>query len=370
MARVFGQVTIIGVGMIGGSLGRALLARGLAKRVIGVDSSPAALSAAAALGAVSRGTLSLAEGLRGAELVILATPVMATLKLLPELGRLAGDTLLVSDVSSTKEQVVRVATGALPAFASFIGGHPMAGSDKAGVEALDENLFENALYILTTDEQTRPEALEAMRGLVQGLGAVPAVMDARRHDLLVGAVSHLPHLAATALVAAVAGKQDYKNELLALAVGGFRDTTRVALGDPEMWKDICLTNAENIVRLLDDYIGVLVRLRELTGRGDGEALLAGFRAASEFRRQVPHRSKGILPVILNLFVYIPDKPGVIGEVAAGLGAAGINIAEIELLRIREEEGGPLRLGFLSEEARLAAARELEARGWRVEVQEG
>lgn len=365
----FSRVTIIGVGMIGGSLGRALLSRGIAAEVVGVDPSAVVLETAASLGAVSRGTTSLAQGVDGATLVVLSTPVGITLQLLPQLAGLLAPDVIVTDVGSTKVEVMSRARSLLPDGLCFVGGHPMTGSEKGGVRGLDAHLFENALYVLTPDGCGEGDALDRVTGMVRGIGAFPVVMDARRHDFLAAAVSHLPHLAATALVRTVAGLTAYRNEILALAAGGFRDATRVAQGSPEMWKDICLSNADEIGLLLDRYIEGLAHLRRMVGEKDEKGLLAEFRDAREFRLQVPFRGKGILPTLFNLYVYVPDRPGIIGEMASGLGGAGINIAEIELLRVREEEGGPLRLGFLSEEGRADAAALLKADGYRAEIRE-
>ncbi len=367
---LFNHVAVVGAGMIGGSLGRAMLVRGLAARVTGVDPSPETLEAAVQLGAVSDGTVSLKKGVAGTDLVILAAPVQAALSLLAELAPLLGEGVLVTDVCSTKQVMMDRARAVLPAHVSFVGGHPMAGSDKGGVGALDEFLFENALYVLTADDGTDPAAVGALKKLVAGLGAVPVVMTPERHDFLAAVISHLPHMAASALARAAAGKKEAREELLALAAGGFRDTTRVAMANPEMWRDICLTNVENITRLLDEYIGELAALKEAIAAGDGAELLARFQAAREFRLQVPARGKGIIPSIFNLFVFIPDRPGIIGEVTGRLGAGGVNIAEIELLRVREEVGGPIRLGFLSVEARDRAYNLLTRAGYRVEIREG
>ena len=366
MAVLFQRAVIVGVGMVGGSLGRAMLSRGLVREVVGIDATLGAMEQAVALGAVTAAGDDL-SAVSGADLVILATPVNTTLRLLWELPAWLQAGAVVTDVCSTKADVVSRAEEVLPAGVTFVGGHPMAGSEKQGVTALDENLFENAIYVLTANESP---ALEKMAALVRGLGAVPLVMAAQKHDRLVAAISHLPHLVATALVSAVAGMKAEKNELLALAAGGFRDTTRVALGNPEMWQDICLTNRENILALLDQLVDELMSVRRMVATGAAEGLTKHFRAARDFRLQVPSRGKGILPAVYNLYVYVPDKPGIIGEVAGLLGGAGINIAEIELLRVREEEGGPLRLGFDSEEKRLLAVGILAAQEFRVQMQEG
>jgi len=353
--------------MVGGSLGRALLTRKLARTVTGVDPAPGVLEKAVELGALSCGAASLADGVKGAELIVLATPVAATLSLLSELGNLLiEDKVLISDVCSTKAQIVNHAASVLPPRVSFVGGHPMAGSEKEGVAALNETLFENAVYILTTTPGDDPFALETMEKAVRGLGAVPLFMEAAQHDRVAATISHLPHMAAAALVQTAAGCTEYREELLALAAGGFRDTTRVAMGSPEMWKDICLSNSENIIDMIDKLRTELDIVSSLIADGSENALESYFEQAREFRRTLPYSGKGILPPIYNLYVYVADRPGIIGEAATLLGTAGINIAEIELLRVREEEGAPLRLGFLSTQSRSKAAAKLNQEGFRTE----
>ena len=368
MGFLFPRAAIVGVGMIGGSLGRALLTRGLVRDVVGIDPQPGIGDAALAAGAVTEAADTLEAGLVDADLVVLACPVMVTLEMLPRIAPLLKAGAVVTDVCSTKEAVMKRAAAVLHKPEMFVGGHPMAGSEKDGVAALDEFLFENAIYVLTPDGQT--EALARMEALVCGLGAVPFVLDAAHHDHLVAAVSHLPHIAATSLVQAVAGLRRDKNELLALAAGGFRDTTRVAMGSPQMWKDICLSNRDNIVELLDVLACELGQVRALVAAGDESGLLEHFRVARAFRKEVPSRGRGILPQVFNVYVHVPDRPGVFGEVTGLLGRAGINIAEIELLRVREEEGGPLRVGFTNEENRRVALGVLAKQGFRAEIQEG
>lgn len=368
MAILFQRVALVGVGMVGGSLGRAMLKRGLVQEVVGIDAQAGALEKALALGAVTITADSLQEGTAEADLVVLAAPVMAVLGLLEEIAPYLKKGAVVTDVCSTKSAVIEKAEAVLPDSVTFVGGHPMAGSEKEGVEALDENLFENAVYMLTYLEPS--EAGNRLASLVEMLGAYPVEMDAKEHDRVVASVSHLPHMAATALVETVAANTAELEQIKTLAASGFRDTTRIAMGNPEMWKDICLTNQEHLVPLMDIYIQELTEVRDLVAAGDRTGLLEHFDRAREFRRQIPSRGKGILPAIYNLYVYVPDRAGIIGEVAGRLGAVGINIAEIELLRVREEEGGPLRLGFIREESRRLAAGVLREHGFRTDVQEG
>ena len=368
MAFLFQRVALVGVGMVGGSLGRAMLKGGLVKDVVGIDPLAGVTEKALELGATTEAARSLEEGVRGADLVVLAAPVMAVLDLLEQVGPFLQAGAVVTDVSSTKAAVMQKASAMLPKSVTFVGGHPMAGSEKDGVEALDENLFENAVYVLTYGVGDKQG--DRFASLVERLGAVPVKMNAQQHDRVVASVSHLPHMAASALAETVAANTDDRERILTLAASGFRDSTRVAMGSPKMWTDICLTNQAQIATLLETYIGELTQVRELVAASDSSGLLEHFQRARDFRRQVPSRGKGILPTVYNLYVYVPDKAGVIGEVAGLLGDAGINIAEIELLRVREEEGGPLRLGFITEESLRLASGVLARHGFRTGVQEG
>ncbi|MGI6659915.1 MAG: prephenate dehydrogenase/arogenate dehydrogenase family protein [Dethiobacteraceae bacterium] len=359
------RVAILGVGMMGGSLGKALLKRDLAVEVIGYDADPAAVQLARQVGAVTHAAATAAEAVAAAELVVLAVPVQAACRLLREMAPYLSPGCLVTDLCSTKAAVTKAAEEALPAAAAFVGGHPMAGSEKTGVLAAEADLFENAIYILTG---TASAELTAMQDLVWRLGGLPVVMTPEQHDRQVAAISHLPHLTAAVLVQTVAGLGETA-ELLSLAGGGFRDSTRIALGCPRMWKDICLSNRDNLLTMLDMFADRLSEVRQLVAQADAAGLLAYFAAAREVRQQVPLRGKGLLPLLYNLFVFVPDRPGLIGEVTGLLGEGGINIAEIELLRVREKTGGPLRLGFVTAAARDAAAEILQTAGLRVERQE-
>ena len=204
MKRPFTRAAIIGVGMVGGSFGKALLERRLAKEVVGYDRKEDAVKKALSLGAVTQGASSLEEAVRESDLVVLAAPVMATLKLLPQIAPLLAAGAIVTDVCSTKKAVMDQAQKVLPPTVAFVGGHPMAGSEKDGVEALDANLFENAISVITSPEA---EALARIKQLV-GIWEPFRPVSPAKHDELVAAVSHLPHLASAALVSAVAGRKE------------------------------------------------------------------------------------------------------------------------------------------------------------------
>lgn len=359
---LFDNVVIIGVGLIGGSLGMALLSRGLAGKVTGVDLDPENLSMAVETEAVSQGVPDYKTVISDADLVVVATPVGFTLEIVKNIVPLVKPGCVITDVGSTKGKIVNEVQKLLPEGVHFIGGHPMTGSEITGVKGADRYLFENAVYVLTPANTTDREVVSKLRVMIESLGAKVVELDADEHDLMVAAVSHLPHLAATALVNTV-GEIDKDHEgLLMLAAGGFRDTTRVASGHSLMWKDICISNSDNILAVLEKYIGSLLQIRQFIETCDAIGLEDGFIKARKLRENIPSKLRGYLPLIHEIVVTVPDKPGVIGNLAGILGSHDININDIEILRVREGEGGTIRLALGSEEQIERAVRVLREKG--------
>ncbi|KKM08816.1 prephenate dehydrogenase [Clostridiales bacterium PH28_bin88] len=344
------KVTIIGLGLIGGSLGMAWTQGGAVQEVNGVDMDPEALQMGLETRAIHRGTTDLAEGVKDADIVVLATPVGQV----PEMARRISPYLkpgcVVTDVGSTKRGIVDQLEASLPPGVHYVGGHPMAGSEQAGIRAADRYLFENAVYLLTPTTRTSAAALEQVTKLVGATGARVITIDPDEHDLIVAAVSHLPHLLAVALVGTVDRVALAHPEALMLAAGGFRDTTRVAGGNPVMWRDICLANREKLLQMLGYFRRVLDEMETSIEAGDGPDLARRFEQARSVRGQIPAKMKGLLPSLYEVVVTVPDRPGVIGQMARLLGDHDINIIDIEILRVREGEGGSIRLGFQTEPA--------------------
>jgi prephenate dehydrogenase len=258
---MFNRVAIIGLGLIGGSLGLALRQAKAAQQVAGYDLYKGVGDRARKLGAIDQSCASLAEAARGSELIILATPVGAMRFLLQQLATSASPGAVVTDVASTKAQVISWAEEYLPATISFVGGHPIAGKETSGIEAADATLFKRCVYCLTPTRRTPPGALERVAALINALGARMRFLEPLEHDGMVAGVSHLPFIASTALMQTAALNPAW-NDASLLAGSGFRDMTRLAAGSPEMYRDICLTNSETITRWLADYIAVLSTLRE------------------------------------------------------------------------------------------------------------
>src|SRR5438067_4945613 len=240
---MFNRVAIIGLGLIGGSIGLALHKAKAAQQVVGYDLGKGISNQARKIGAIDQPYSTLADTIRGAELIILATPVGAMRSLLQDIAPLVTPGAVVTDVASTKAQVISWAEEFLPTSVSFVGGHPMTGKELSGVEAADAMLFQNRIYCLTPTPHTRPSAINKVSAFVEALGARVRFLEPAEHDGQVAGVSHLPFIAPIALVNTVTASASWGDASL-LADNGFLDMSRVAGGSAEMYRDICLTNSD------------------------------------------------------------------------------------------------------------------------------
>ena len=284
----FKQVAIIGVGLIGGSLGMILKRDVLADSVVGVGRRIENLKTAVELGAIDRYVSDARDGVRDADLVILATPVDTYERHVKEWGSSLKPGAIVSDVGSVKGALVEQAEQLLPKHVRFVGAHPIAGKEKTGVAAGSVTLFKGARCILTPTKRTDPQALQAIRALWEAAGSIVLTMDPMLHDKVLGAVSHLPHIVAFALINALTEVQRTTPELdlLAYSGGGLRDTTRIAASSPEMWRDIFLWNRDNLVAQIETYERHLQRLKQLIQAGDGPAIEQELERAKKVREQL------------------------------------------------------------------------------------
>ncbi|MGH2485161.1 MAG: chorismate mutase [Ktedonobacterales bacterium] len=279
--RVGRVVSILGLGLIGASVGLALRAGGAATEIRGYDERAEVRARALACGAITFASPSAEDAARAADVVILATPISAMRDLLARAGAAAPSSALITDVGSTKRLVMDWARAALPRPERFIGGHPMAGSERSGVEAARADLFAGRVWCLTASTDADLGALERARDLARAVGAAPRLMDPAAHDEAVARVSHLPLVTAAALTLAASQQPGWDNAG-ALAAGGFRDTTRVASGDPRMARDICLTNREPLLEQIDRLAATLAELRALVASGSPE-IEETFAAAKRVR---------------------------------------------------------------------------------------
>lgn len=275
--KLFGKVTVIGVGLIGGSVGMGIKKKKLAHSVWGVTRHHGSIKKALEVRAIDRGTLNIGEAVKDADLVIIATPVGEIARTIKEVVRTAKDGCILTDVGSTKRKVVEEIEKSLPPHCHFVGSHPLAGSEKRGVEFATPDLFSSSVCIVTKTAKTKTKPLRTVEKLWKGLGAEVVLMSPHRHDRIVAQVSHVPHLVSIALV------KSLERTNTTFASTGFRDTTRVASSDPVIWKDICLSNSENIVRSLDAFATILARLRNLVSVRDGRSLKLTFLRAKNKR---------------------------------------------------------------------------------------
>lgn len=274
--KLFNKITIIGVGLIGGSIGLAARKKRLAGEIIGVCRHKESLQKAARAGAIDRGTLDYKDAVREADLVILATPVSQIIKVAREITPYLKRGCLITDVGSTKEKIVQVIEEALPGQIHFVGAHPLAGSEKRGVTEARADLFQGAICILTRTGKTELTALKAITRFWRKMGCRIKVLSPQDHDRIISLVSHLPHLAAVQLVKVAKSSLDF-------ASSGFSDTTRIASSDAEIWIDIFLSNKKFITQAIDRYITQLRLTKDLILKENKKRLSAEFKSAKLLR---------------------------------------------------------------------------------------
>lgn len=358
-----GPVAVVGVGLMGGSLGLALAGRAGAREVRGVDPDPEALRVARAVGAISHAAESVEEAAAGAEAVFLAAPV----PLLPDLARRAlaasGPDCVVTDVGSAKTGVL-AALGDAPR-ERFIGGHPVCGGERTGVVFARQELFQGATWFLTPEPDARPDLFERLHGLVAALGARPVAIDPDVHDRLMALVSHLPHVLAGALVNQAATTAPGGREALRSAGPSFVDLTRVAGSNPPLWADILLANRAAVLEAIRGFATGLADVEAAVERGDREWLLGFVGRAAEARARLRAAADAAPVAPARVVVALPNRPGALSEIATALGHAHINIEDLQLRPGPPGGEGELELVVDGDDAAREAVRLAAERGYRV-----
>lgn len=331
------KVTVLGVGLIGGSVGLAA-GRRLGAEVVGFDPDPQTVERAVRVEALDSGAGSVGEACEGADVVFCAAPVTA----LPELAGAAlaacGPDCVVTDVGSTKRQIV----AELGEDERFIGGHPLTGAETSGVENAHEDLFEGARWYLTPTERSGGMLYDRLQRLLAEIGARPQAIDAEAHDRMMATISHLPHVVANALVGEAAEELTRDSERMPEVGPSFRDTTRVAGANPAIWNDIFATNSESIAAAIDSVVERLRDASALLRAGDREALAAWHGAAAEDRRRLLEAELAGGP-LRELRVVVPNRPGAVAELALALGEAGVNIEDMALYPAPDMTSGAVSL---------------------------
>lgn len=342
------RIGIIGVGLIGGSLGLAWRKADASLEIIGFDYLET-LDTALDVGAITHRASTPQLAAEDVDLVVVALPLRAMRQIFDSIAPVLKPGTIVTDVASVKSPVVEYARSVLPENIPFIAGHPMAGSEKGGVSHADALLFESATYVLCPDESIPESRLHTdyreFVDLIQATGARVLVMDAQRHDRIAASVSHLPQLLAVLLMNHAAQLNDEDDAFLRLAAGGFRDMTRIASSPFEMWHDILLANEGPILDALSSFASSLQVVRNRLASGDLQDINQSFERARKVRDTIPKDSKGFLHPLADVYVYAEDKPGELLTITRTLFEAELNIKDIELLKIREGAGGAFRISF-------------------------
>ena len=347
------QITcgFIGLGLIGGSIARALRQYHPDYRLIGYDVNREATALAVSEGILDLELSSISSEFSSCDYIFLCAPVSFNDENLLALKAYLSKDCLLTDVGSVKSDIHRHIKE-LSLEDQFIGGHPMAGSERTGFANSKALLLQNAYYILTPTASVRKEWVEKYRELVTSLKAIPLVITCEKHDYITAAISHLPHVIAASLVNLVKEEDGSEGLMKMIAAGGFKDITRIASSSSDMWQQICLTNRDNILTLLDHYMEALSAIRTEISAADGERIYDFFRSAREYRDSFINASSGPIKTSYTLSIDIADRTGSIANVAAILADHNISIKNIGILHNREQQEGALNKMCIRDRCRM------------------
>lgn len=356
----------IGLGLIGGSIAKALREKLPKTRIIAYDINRDTLELAQEEGIADITTTSIDSNFSSCDYIFLCAPVQKNDENLKAVKDLISPACLLTDVGSVKSGIHEAIHDAGLEH-QFIGGHPMAGSERIGYINSKAVLLENAYYILTPTAAVPAERVDAYRSLVVQLGAIPLILDCEQHDYVTAAISHLPHVIASSLVNLVRDSDSEDGIMKMVAAGGFKDITRIASSSAVMWQQICLTNTENISRLLEDYIKSLISFKnEIDNRND-VALYELFDTARIYRDSFINASSGPIKKDFVITIDIPDEPGALAAIATILALNNISIKNIGITHNREAQDGVLRIEFYEETSIEKATAILGSKGYTVHI---
>lgn len=355
----------IGLGLIGGSLAKALKKIDKNCKIAAYTRSKATTQEALEAGSIDAICTSTHDPLFGiCDYIFLCAPVGNNIAALEDLKPILNPNCILTDVGSVKTNI-HEAVNRLGLTKQFIGGHPMTGSEKTGFANAKEHLFENAYYILTPSADVPGEWVDRYHALAASLGAIPLVLSYQEHDYITAAVSHLPHVIASSLVNTVHNLDSKEEHMKLIAAGGFKDITRIASSSPEMWEQICLYNNENISRVMDEFIRLLTEARDQMNSANGGGIYKMFEASRDYRNSFSSASLGSIKKTYRIYCDIIDESGAIATIATVLAVNGISIKNIGIVHNREFEEGVLKIEFYEEAPSKKAAEILRQHRYQV-----
>ncbi|MCF2667264.1 prephenate dehydrogenase [Faecalicatena contorta] len=352
------KIGFIGLGLIGGSIAKAIRQYYPEYEIVAFDKNKETLALATQESIIDVAATTIDDNFNHCNYIFLCTPVSFNTAYLKQLTNYLHEDCILTDVGSVKSSIHKEVE-ALGIEEYFIGGHPMAGSEKSGFINSKAMLIENAYYVLTPTRKVSQEKTDAYVKFVESLRSIPIILDYQEHDYATGTISHLPHIIASTLVNFVRDT-DTKNELMKnLAAGGFKDITRIASSSPTMWQHICLKNKENISHILGEYIHSLEKAKMLIDQEDEHALYNMFDSSRNYRNSIPDVSAGPIKKTFAVYCDIIDEAGGIAAIATILASNNLNIKNIGIVNNREFEEGVLRIEFYDEGSSKKAAELLQ-----------
>ncbi len=342
-------ITIVGLGLIGGSIAKALKERCNVKKIIGIDFNESSLQQALDENIISVAATDIIPEIQESDIVFICTPVGKTVEWIEKILPHIKPNCILTDTGSTKSQLM-AKIEQIPSTFRFVGGHPMAGSEKSGYIASRSHLFENAYYVLAPCSKTEDQDIALLTDIVRSFGSIPVQLAPQIHDEVTGAISHVPHVIASALVNMVEKSDTPEGYMQKIAAGGFKDITRIASSNPEMWHNISFSNNDAILKVLDNYIEILNNFKNAITHNDDDYVFNFFSKAKIYRDNMASKVTGLIPKSFELIIDVKDTPGIIGEVATILGENHINIKNINVSNSREYEGGVLILSLTDAES--------------------
>lgn len=343
----------IGLGLIGGSVARHLKKLDRGYTLIAYNRSINSLNEAKKDGIIDIICTEINDEFSKCDYIFLCTPVEYNAIYLAKLKPIIKDTCLITDVGSVKthihNEVIRLGLES-----NFIGGHPMAGSEKTGYINSSDHLLENAYYAITPTTKSTPDKVEEYRQLVSDMGALPIVIDYKEHDYVVASISHLPHVIASSLVTTIKHSDNKQETMKLLAAGGFKDITRIASSSPEMWQQICLTNTDNIVKVLDNFSNNLNSFKNIIANREEQSIYERFEESRDYRNSINDNKRGPIDKTYFLYCDIIDEEGAIATIATILATNHISIKNIGIVHNREFEEAVLRIEFYDSDSVLLA----------------
>lgn len=352
------KIGFVGLGLIGGSIAKAIRQYYPNYEIVAFDKNKETLALATQESTIDVACTTIDDNFDNCSYIFLCVPVSYNAAYLKQLKPHLNENCILTDVGSVKSSIHKEVI-ALDLEECFIGGHPMAGSEKSGLVNAKAMLIENAYYIITPTAKVSKKKVEEYAAFVESLKALPVVLEYEEHDYITGAISHLPHIIAAALVNFVKDN-DGKEELMKnLAAGGFKDITRIASSSPTMWQHICLKNKDNIVKILGEYIELLEEARTSVANGDEQDIYNFFETSRNYRNSIPGGSSGPIKRMFAVYCDIIDETGGIATIATILAANNINLKNIGIIHNREFEEGVLRIEFYDDASSKKAAELLQ-----------